>query len=60
MSRFSRNWLETADEPVCFYCQKAEGRDKRDRLLLCADFDCNRSVHMHCLNPPLTKVHLLV
>lgn len=41
---------------MCFYCQKAAGCDAKDELLYCADFDCNRSVHMRCCAPPLDEV----
>lgn len=47
---------EWADDPTCFYCQKAAGIDAKDELLHCAEFDCNRSVHMKCCTPPLSKV----
>ncbi len=45
-----------AEDPTCFYCQKAAGVDAKDELLHCAEFDCNRSVHMKCCTPPLSKV----
>lgn len=45
------------DIRTCFYCQQSEGRDADDVLLECDDFDCSRSVHMQCMNPPLSQVH---
>ncbi|CAN0039041.1 unnamed protein product [Pylaiella littoralis] len=45
-----------ADDPTCFYCWNAAGHDVTDELLYCADFDCNRTVHMKCCTPPLDEV----
>ncbi|CAN0426790.1 unnamed protein product, partial [Ectocarpus sp. 8 AP-2014] len=45
-----------AEDPTCFYCQKAAGQDAKDELMYCADFDCNRRVHMKCCTPPLKEV----
>lgn len=45
-----------ADDPTCFYCQRAEGRDARDLLLECACFECSRNIHMSCLTPRLEQV----
>lgn len=45
-----------AEDPTCFYCQKAAGKNAKDELMHCADFDCHRRVHMRCCTPVLEEV----